>query len=99
MAPAAGLRQKISPEEMFLTRGENLLACKQEETTRNKRYKSTDRSELAIANRQSLRARTNLGSSSAANMIDERNGASGGLEAKNISGGDVFNERGEFVSL
>ncbi len=55
-----------------------MLACKQEETTRNKRYKSTDRSELAIANRQSLRARTNLGSSSAADMIDERNGASGG---------------------
>ena len=52
-----------------------------------------------MANRQSLRARTNLGSSSAADMIDERNGASGGLKTKNISAYKLAKETGISESL
>ena len=52
-----GWRKEKAPVKLFLTTGDGLLACKLVTTTRGKRYKPSDRSELAIAFSQSLRAR------------------------------------------
>jgi len=54
MVELKGWRQKISPEEMFFTTGENLLGGEREATKGSRRYKSIDRSELALAFKQSL---------------------------------------------
>ena len=44
-----GTRIKIAQVEQFLTQATLLLTCELVATTRNKRYKGGDRSELAIA--------------------------------------------------
>ena len=47
MAYPEGLRKENSPGEDFLTKGDDLLALRKKNTLTKKRYKSSDRSELA----------------------------------------------------
>ena len=59
MVGRGGWRQKNPPPEDFSTTGESLLACQLAATTRNKRYKLSDRSGVVERLGETYAARPN----------------------------------------